>query len=206
MSEVNYMRTLLPAKCECGWEGQDIDCEKTFTEENGNQIIVNTKIICPKCSGENTVQIGKYNDQQVIEVKEENKIDPKENFEQVQKELETFKTNPENKKKAILLAQQFELILNKKKGSWFSLRQLSKRVKETEQEMLIKLKMLQIFDLCIAKEWRSTSKFRKGELVFRINIGLAEQIQSMDEIIEQLKAETEGYIAKREELKQQLNG
>lgn len=102
--------------------------------------------------------------------------------EKLREEVEAFKANPENQIKARDLAKQI-LAINGQK--WFSLRNFAKKVKEPELQLFQKLKLLELFGLLVSKVWRSSTKFHRGERVFRVVIDNGQQIQAhLDEIKE----------------------
>lgn len=144
--------------------------------------------------GESEVQL---EDKSSIGVEEEPETDKGKSQEELQKEIEKFKANPDNRKKAIELATSLEQITT---GKWFSIRQLEKRVKEPGIVLFQKLKLLQLFELCTAKKWNSSKHHTRGEMVFRVTLNKESQIISYRNIIDDLKSDIEYYEKKIKEL------
>jgi hypothetical protein len=128
------------------------------------------------------------------ELSEEEKIAEQK---KLQEEVEAFKANTENQVRARELAKQI-LAINGQK--WFSLRNFAKKVKEPEIQLFQKLKLLELFGLVVSKKWRSSTKFNRGERVFRITIDNGQQIKAHEDEIRELENSIKWHRERIEEL------
>jgi len=103
----------------------------------------------------------------------------------LKEEVEAFKANPDNQRKAMELAKQ---ILEINGQRWFSLKKFSKKVQEPEIQLFQKLKLLELFGLIISKVARgSASGFRRGERIFQIAISKEQHVAAHEAEIRELE-------------------
>jgi hypothetical protein len=114
--------------------------------------------------------------QSMEEIQEQNRI-----------EVEKFKEDPENKKKAFDLAIAIEGLMGNK---WFTLPKLVKKTKNKPETLFQKLKLLELFDYCVIDKGDVLSKER-GMWVFKITVDINNKISAIQRVINTHKKEIE---------------
>lgn len=100
--------------------------------------------------------------------------------EQNRLEVEKFKEDPENKKKAFDLAVSIEGLMGTK---WFTLPKLVKKTGDKPEVLFQKLKLLELFDYCVIDKGEALSKER-GMWVFNITIDPRDKIAAIQRVID----------------------
>ena len=104
-----------------------------------------------------------------------------------QKELREFVANPENKQKALALAEQIQEAVGK---NWFPIERLVKKSSESRQSAYHKIQLCKMFDLLVTRvgDFKDGAKLIRQPL-FKIVITDQDQIDGLKRIIEYHKAQ-----------------
>jgi hypothetical protein len=102
-------------------------------------------------------------------------------------EMNKFIEDPENKQKAVFLANQIQGIVGK---NWFTLRRLVSKTVENELTAYQKLKLCMMFGFCTSRvgDWKDGKENVRVSL-FKITIDKSERIKAIDDIISSLKGQ-----------------
>lgn len=118
-------------------------------------------------------------------------------LEQRKKEVEDFKADKSNQDKAYNLALAYKDILG---TGWFTLSRASRKTKEAEMVVFQKLKLLQLFGHCTMKKGDPGNIDHKGKVVFKVHIGLEQELNALEDYIAQVRNELTQLLGKHADL------
>lgn len=133
-----------------------------------------------------------------MEKETENGFDPKE----AEKEYEKFISNPENRKRATILANQIREAVGK---NWFTFDRFCEKLKfktdDVKSDAYHQLAILQSFGLCASKKaGYDVPKNKRGKIVYKIIMDYYGQIDLIDHDIAYHEARVEVLKGEREKL------
>lgn len=118
------------------------------------------------------------------------------------KEMQDFLANPDNKQKAVHLADQIQKLVGK---NWFSMRALLSKTKENQWSAYQKLQLCKMFGMAETKigDYRDGKQNLRVQL-FKITIGPEERIKAIDDVIGYHQGQIETLQRERDSLSAKL--